>query len=302
MFPSDTTFFAPPSTDYANLGFTGRLECVPHDMVHDSVGGWMGNVPSAAGDPLFFAHHCQIDRLYASWEAGSAVSYNWGSTSAQPDEQTWKGQLAYFVDENGNLVQVKLGDAIDTDALGYNYDNLASPPPPQVAAAIMQPAQRTASKLVLAAMQSGNFTVKGGGGAVTLAPATGTRPSGVSTNNPTTLVLEGIKLLRRPPAPLSVFLNLPKGTAPELNGPYYVGTLNLFNFDLGSGSFMSHVPGQGMAMPPNQVRFDVTEILQHQRATGLWGGGPVTVTIATIGADTPGNLVYMTVGSAMIVP
>lgn len=57
MFPSDTTFIDVTAPhDYA-MGFTGRMECVPHDMVHDNVGGWMGSIPSAAGDPIFYAHH-----------------------------------------------------------------------------------------------------------------------------------------------------------------------------------------------------------------------------------------------------
>jgi tyrosinase len=306
MFPSDTSFAAPSpppnNPAYYNMGFTGRLECVPHDMVHDSVGGWMGNIPSAAGDPIFFMHHCQIDRLYASWEAESGVTYNWGSSATQPSETTWKGRTAHFVDEKGKLVQVKLGDAIDTDALGYKYDNLASPPITPLAAAVASVA--VTAPVVLAAMRSSSFSVDSGGGTVTLAPEAGvTANAARATTAPTTLVLEGVKLIRRPPAPLSVFLNLPKGTAPELNGPFYAGTLNLFNFDLGTGGVMMHSDDNApMPMPGAEVRFDVAELLAQQRARGLWDGGPVTVTVTTIGADTPGTITYVTVASVELVP
>ncbi len=308
MFPSDTSFAAPSpppnNTAYYNMGLTGRLECVPHDMVHDSVGGWMGNIPSAAGDPVFFVHHCQIDRLYASWEALPGVSYNWGNSATQPSEKTWKDRTAHFVDEKGKLVQVKLGDAIDTQALGYKYDNLTAPPPESVAVASTPVAAR-ASAVILAAMRSNNVSVGSGGSTTTLAPEPGTAANAAPSNAPITLILGGLKLIRRPPAPLSVFLNLPKGTAPELNSPYYVGTLNLFNFDLGTGGLMTH-PDDGahdnMPMPGAEARFDVTDALQQQRAKGLWDGGPVTVTITTIGADTPGNVTYITVASVSLVP
>jgi tyrosinase len=302
IFPSDTAFVPLSDPGYAKLGFTGRLECVPHDMVHDSVGGWMGNVPSAAGDPLFYVHHCQIDRLYAIWEEKSGVSYNWGTDATQPDQNTWKTQPSSFVDENGTLVQVKLGDAVNTQTLQYGYDTLATPPPAQIASLRVAPLTAPANRVIRAAMRSNNFTVKSGGATLTLAPELTATPQAAGNNNPTTLVLEDIKLLRRPPAPLSVFINLPKGTAPELNGPYYVGTLNLFNFDLGTGEIMSHAD-QGMAMPAAAVRFNVTNALQRQRASGVWHGGPVTVTITTIGADTAGaTITYVTIGSVSLVP
>lgn len=310
MFPSDTNFAAPSpppnNPAYYNMGLTGRLECVPHDMVHDSVGGWMGNVPAAAGDPVFFVHHCQIDRLYASWEAEPGVSYNWGNSPTQPSEQTWKDRTAYFANEKGKLVQVKLGGAINTEALGYKYDNLAAPPPVPVAAVAAAPAAAPAVAVRLAAMRSNNFSVGSGGGTTTLAPEPGLTAGAAPSNATTTLVLAGIKLLRRPPAPLSVFINLPKGTAPELNSPYYVGTLNLFNFDLGTGGLMAHSEdgghGDTMAVPAAEARFDVTEVLQQQRAKSLWDGGAVTVTITTIGADRPGDVTYVTVASISLVP
>ncbi len=313
MFPSDTSFAAPPAPAFFKLGFTGRLECVPHDMVHDNVGGWMGNVPSAAGDPIFYAHHCQVDRLYASWEAESGVSYNWGNSATQPSEQTWKDRMASFVDETGKLVKAKLGDAIDTKALGYDYDNLAKPPPaPVVALRELAPAAavRTAP-LVLAALRANGLDVRSGGGSVTLAPEANPplaapSPNAVQNTQPATLVLEGVKLLRRPPAPLSVFINLPKGTRPELNNPYYVGTLNLFNFDLGTGGVMAHSEDAGHAdhagPQPGEVRFQVADILAQQRAKGLWDGSAVTVTITTVGADSPGGTTYVSFTGIALIP
>ena len=315
--PSDNVNTDPTNPVYLAYGFTGRLECAPHDNVHSYVGGWMQNVPSAAGDPIFFMHHCQIDRLYASWEAAPGVSYNWGSSATQPDQKTWTTRMATYVDENGALVEAILGKAVDIAALGYAYDTLAKPPAEEVAA--LSPAlaaARPAARVTLAALEARGLVVKSGGTVVTLSPAArpeGTAPQAAlpatgAAGPPQTLVLSGIKLLRRPPAPLSVFINLPEGTPPRLSSPYYVGTLNLFNFDLGTRAPMNHDAGDmGADHTPGMsaggtARFDVTGILARQRAEGLWDGGAVTVTISTIGADVKGGATYLTIESAALIP
>jgi len=40
-----------------------------HDRVHGSVGGHMGDTGVAAFDPIFFLHHCNVDRILSLWEA-----------------------------------------------------------------------------------------------------------------------------------------------------------------------------------------------------------------------------------------
>ena len=314
MFPSDASnnvVVDPTQPGYLAFGHTGRLECAPHDNVHDYVGGWMGNVPSAAGDPIFYMHHCQIDRLYASWEAMSGSAYNWGTTPAEPAEQSWKSRPASFVDENGKLVQVKLGDAVNTSALDYSYDQLVPPARPAVASLFTGGAPRVAP-VAVAAMETKNFNVQSGGSTTVLQPSSNAAPptalSAPSGNAPQTLVLKGIKLIRRPRAPLSVFINMPKGTPPRLHNGFYVGTLNLFNFDLGTGSVMNHDDAGDHADHADhdaagaEARFDVTEVLRRQRANGVWDGGPVTITISTLGADVPASATYITIESASIVP
>lgn len=39
-----------------------------HDTVHGVVGGSMGSVATAAYDPVFFAHHCMVDRIWYLWQ------------------------------------------------------------------------------------------------------------------------------------------------------------------------------------------------------------------------------------------
>jgi tyrosinase len=47
--------------------FQTQLESI-HDGVHVWTGGTMGDIPTAAYDPLFWAHHCMIDRLWYLWQ------------------------------------------------------------------------------------------------------------------------------------------------------------------------------------------------------------------------------------------
>jgi hypothetical protein len=57
------------NTAIAQTGFNGfspSLEESPHGQVHVFVGGDMGSVPTSARDPIFWLHHCNIDRLWNS--------------------------------------------------------------------------------------------------------------------------------------------------------------------------------------------------------------------------------------------
>ncbi len=44
------------------------LGALMHDRVHVWVGGSMGDVFVSPKDPLFFLHHCNVDRLWAQWQ------------------------------------------------------------------------------------------------------------------------------------------------------------------------------------------------------------------------------------------
>jgi len=77
----------------------------PHNAVHGWVGGTMGIVPYAAYDPIFWAHHCNIDRLFAEWQAAHP--------SITPNETIWTAQLTPF--------GVTTEDIWDIRRLGYDY-------------------------------------------------------------------------------------------------------------------------------------------------------------------------------------
>src|SRR2546423_6559722 len=48
--------------------FSTQLESLLHNAVHGWVGGSMGQVPLAAYDPIFYAHHTMVDRIWYLWQ------------------------------------------------------------------------------------------------------------------------------------------------------------------------------------------------------------------------------------------
>lgn len=122
-------------TDYANVEYI-------HNNLHNFIGGLsmktglghMSDVPVAAFDPVFFFHHCNIDRQFAIWQTLNPFDIN--NPSENPDR--WfnpndpdfknvdgKTELAPFRHFTGD--EWKFWDSNDcysTATLGYEYDDL----------------------------------------------------------------------------------------------------------------------------------------------------------------------------------
>lgn len=106
----------------------GKLETIPHNNVHtwtgtsDAAPNWssdMGVLATAARDPVFFAHHANVDRMWPSWMAID-------SSHTNPTDQEWLNHSWTFYDENGVWTSIKVSDVVDPQNLGYVYDSLAS--------------------------------------------------------------------------------------------------------------------------------------------------------------------------------
>jgi tyrosinase len=88
--------------DFAS--FTTNLEDF-HGAVHMWVGGHMGDIPFAAYDPIFWAHHCMIDRIWRMWQLRH--------TQASFPENVAKETMEPF-----NLTA---HEVLDPTTLGYDY-------------------------------------------------------------------------------------------------------------------------------------------------------------------------------------
>lgn len=100
-------------------GFCLNLDSGLHASVHVLVGDrqGMGDITWAANDPIFWLHHANVDRLWASWLSGG---------HSNPDDDAWRNCQFVFADENGARVSAHIGDFLDIAALGYAYDRLES--------------------------------------------------------------------------------------------------------------------------------------------------------------------------------
>jgi tyrosinase len=122
-----------------SCGF-GALEGSPHNKVHNAIGGsavvvgralrvgFMGDVSTAARDPVFWCHHANIDRLWESWLNGR-------EPRANPTDAEWLDQKFIFYDYDEHNPQGKPfpvrptpRDLLSTQALGYKYDRLENVP------------------------------------------------------------------------------------------------------------------------------------------------------------------------------
>jgi tyrosinase len=85
--------------------FSLQLETQLHNRVHGWVGGTMGMVATAAYDPIFWAHHTMVDRLWSLWQVKHS------SRGPRPTE--WRKVL--------RGLDMTVEDVLDTTALGYDY-------------------------------------------------------------------------------------------------------------------------------------------------------------------------------------
>jgi tyrosinase len=76
----------------------------------------MSSVDLSARDPIFFLHHANIDRLWATWNARG---------NANSPEAMWRGFsfARNFVNPDGSSWTVGVGELGSPPALGYRYDD-----------------------------------------------------------------------------------------------------------------------------------------------------------------------------------
>lgn len=93
------------------------MEIDPHGAVHDQIGDDMGVVPRSARDPIFWLHHCNVDRLWTVWN-------NRGYSNPPPSDPWSNERFAYDV---GGTMTKTAGQVTTTTALGYTYDQEHNP-------------------------------------------------------------------------------------------------------------------------------------------------------------------------------
>lgn len=260
-------------------GFCRAIDSGIHGRIHVLTGTSknMGAVPYAAQDALFWVHHSNIDRLWASWNLNG---------NANPTSGTWLDRSFVFVDGQGQRVTGRLRDFFDTDALGYAYDRYVGPDGREGSTAFTtMRASKTSIGRVPERIGSARSVELGAGvartGLVLQAgrPRTGLDPTG---QRRTYLVVKDLHTWAQPEVLYHVYL-APRGGG--LGPRLYAGPIHFFDAE-----FHDHGDGAlGDALGENFYSFDVTELLQGL-ADGKTGAAhaPLEVVFAPGGTPTPG--------------
>lgn len=104
---------------------SGRLEMRPHNVIHTSIGGFMQDPRTAAFDPIFWLHHCNIDRLWEVWRRADP-------THVEPVEPAWRTGTQFAMhNADGLPFTFNSEQTLDTTKVlhGYVYDEPPATPP-----------------------------------------------------------------------------------------------------------------------------------------------------------------------------
>lgn len=97
----------------------GAIEGTPHNQIHRRIGGYMGAVDTAGLDPIFWLHHCNIDRLWEQWRALNPHVRH-------PDTAEWTTASYEMHDGFGRAFLFAARDMLSTEEVlhGYRYDDV----------------------------------------------------------------------------------------------------------------------------------------------------------------------------------
>jgi tyrosinase len=226
----------------AFVNASSNLEGTPHGAVHVSIGGWMGSVPTAAQDPIFYLHHANIDRLWNIWLAQG------GGRSDPLGDATWKNRVFTFFNENGTAVNMTSCDVLRA-ALQLNYTYQGEPPQVNqycrnifICCIIFVPI--TVFQLRPIELGSGVTTTK-----IDLKQYMERLNAVSSTKSQVLLQLDDIVTEKQPGVYWEVYFG-PGDAKPDPEGPYYVGNVAVFGAGVRSEAHHEFHPAR-VSLPIN---------------------------------------------------
>jgi hypothetical protein len=267
-------------------GFCRAIDSGIHGRIHTLVGNSkdMGAVPYACNDPLFWVHHANIDRIWASWNKNG--NRNPSDTVAYP----WLNNQFVFADAGGVRVQKALKNFMSALALGYDYDSfIPKPPAGTTTTAAAKATSANRSERVARAVREANLDIRPV--SVALVPSTTERKSsvlGLDDSQPgrrAYLILKDLHTWSQPEVLFHVYLHPSHGG--KLDAAHRVGNINFFDaefHDHGTSTKMD------MALGENFYSFDVTDLLLRLKRSGTQDArDALLVTIAPAGRPTGGQ-------------
>jgi tyrosinase len=246
-------------------GFCRAIDSGIHGRIHVLTGTSkdMGSVPYAGQDPLFFVHHANIDRMWASWNKNGGKN---PSTT-----ETWTQRAFVFSDANGVRVSRKLSTAFSILSMGYDYDVKIPKPAATTTTSsttMLAAASATGTRSTKVAKSETEANLGTRTMHVRLLPVAGAKSTSVLGLDPsdgrrTYLVVRDLHTWVQPEVLYHLYLTPPSGKM-GLNKDDYVGAINFFDAE-----FHDHGGGKmAEALGENFYSFDVTKVLQAIARSG----------------------------------
>lgn len=261
-------------------GFCNNLDYGVHAYVHALVGTGtnMGYVPTAAQDPIFWMHHCNIDRLWASWNRAGLPN------PADPD---FLSQVFWFPGSDSEAVSIKVGDVMSTAQLNYTYEEFEPAPAQPNHGSSPRLRNLAAGEPISTTIVAFATAVSLGRGATTIqikpTPEAKNRVFDLSLAVPSAsdlgvyyLVLRDLQINVQPEAIYALYLDISAGASDEDLRTHKVGDLNFFHA----------MPGMRMDEPTHFVSYDITELVGR---LGISPNGDVLLAIIPSTEPAPGS-------------
>jgi tyrosinase len=285
--PGATAGFGGSKTGFSHsgAGVAGPLEQTPHGAVHVLVGGsgFMSSFGTAALDPIFWLHHCNLDRLWERWTRAPAGGHPAGTN---PTDPAWLNRKFELVNRNGNRVKLAVKDVLDIECqLNYTYSGLP-------AMADLDELMKTddvsdderPAELVGATERPVTLTGTTVGTGIEVSEPTGPASrTEESLGAPPRMYLnvENIEGEANPGLLYGVYVNLPEGEFPDPDGPYFAGAMSFFGIE----STTEDDEDQEEARHGLRHVFDITTLVAKLTELGRRDPGHLDVTFSAIGVE-----------------
>lgn len=279
------TIYSPSSP---KAGFCNTLDFGLHSATHILVGTLtnMGYIPASAQDPVFWMLHCDVDRIWASW---NRAGY------ANPSDLEFLTRVFWFPGPNGEAVSIRFGDVMSITQLNYTYQEF-EPAPVEDQPALSQlshgrsPRERTpAPEQPVRSTLAASETAVSLGSTVTKVQIKGTTEisNRLSDSPPAEppgqyhdeyyLVFRDLQVNAQPGVIYTIYLNSPEDASGGSLHAHKVGYLNFF----------PAMPGMAMGEADRFVSYDISELVNRLGVSASDTG--VSLTIVSSGDPAAGS-------------